>query len=72
MTDNRVELTDPNGQKFYASTPAEVSNLVFGSGYKVAGKRTVDEAIAQLAEKGPVAAELAAQQATPVSPPKSS
>ena len=57
--DNRVELTDPNGNKFMASTPAEVNNLVFGAGYKVPKGKTVDEVLATLAEKGPVADELA-------------
>jgi hypothetical protein len=65
-TDKRVELTDPYGQKFRASTPAEVSNLVYGAGYKVPKGMTVDEAIAQLAEEGPVAEQLAASQGPPV------
>ena len=69
QVDNRVELTDPNGNKFMASTPAEVNDLVFGAGYKIAKSGlTVDQASAQLAEKGPVAEELAAQQAAPGAP----
>ena len=66
-SDNRVELTDPNGNKFLASTPAEVSNLVYGSGYKVKSG-TVEEAMAKLAEKGPVAEALAQTQAPPSAP----
>jgi hypothetical protein len=62
MADNRVKLLDPNGQEFFASTPAEVNQLVFGAGYRLGEKGTVDEALARLAEKGPVAQELAAQQ----------
>jgi hypothetical protein len=69
MADNRVKLHDPNGVEFYASTPAEVSNLVFGAGYKVADKGlSVDAAMAKLAESGPVADQLQAQQAVPQAP----
>jgi hypothetical protein len=66
MADNRIELTDPNGGRFLASTPAEINNLVFGAGYKIAQKGlSIDEALVRLAEKGPVAEELAAQQVAP-------
>jgi hypothetical protein len=67
--DNRIELRDPNGNPFFASTPGEINNLVFGFGYKIAKSGlTVDQALAQLVEKGPVAEELAAQSVPPGDP----
>lgn len=54
-----VTLLDPNGQKVVVSSPADITNLVYGAGYKVEGKLTPDEAAALLAEQGPVADQLA-------------
>lgn len=53
-----VTLIDPNGQKVQVSHPADITNLVFGAGYKIEGKQTPDEAAKYLAEKGPVADQL--------------
>jgi hypothetical protein len=60
----RVMLVDPSGNEFPASTPAEVSNLVYGSGYRIKEKGlTVDDAAALLAEKGAAAEFLEAPAA---------
>lgn len=48
-TPKTVTLIDPNGGKVNVSHPADVTNLVFGSGYKVDGSKTPDQAIAYLA-----------------------
>ena len=56
-----VTLIDPNGQKVNVSHPADITNLVYGAGYKVDGKITPDEAAALLAEKGPAAEAIKAQ-----------
>lgn len=57
-----VTLVDPQGNECNVSTPADITNLVFGAGYKVKGNLTPDQAAAQLAESGPVAEQLAQQQ----------
>lgn len=55
-----VALKDPNGGTFNATTPAEITNLVFGSGYTFKDKdMTADKAAEILATKGPVAADIA-------------
>lgn len=55
-----VTLIDPQGNKCIASHPADIVNLVYGSGYKVEGKQTPEEAAALLAEKGVAAVEQTA------------
>lgn len=69
----RVTLVDPDGNEFRASTPADISSLVYGSGYKIKDKGlTVEEAKVLLAEEGP-AAEFLEPPAAPVpvpAPPK--
>jgi hypothetical protein len=47
-----VKLVDPNGMECNVSTPADVVNLVYGSGYKVAEHDTPEKAIEFLAEHG--------------------
>jgi hypothetical protein len=44
-----VTLTDPNGLDCNVSSPVEVTNLVYGAGYKVKGHKTAEDAIAALA-----------------------
>lgn len=51
-----ITLVDPNGGECLVSHPAEVTNLVYGAGYKVKGGKTPEEAIAALAEKNEAAA----------------
>jgi hypothetical protein len=68
----RVMLVDPDGNEYPASTPADISTLVYGSGYRIKEKGlTVDAATQLLAEKGP-AAEFLEPPAPPSDPPKSS
>lgn len=43
-----VTLIDPNGGEYTASHPIDVTNLVYGAGYKVKGQKTPEEAIASL------------------------
>jgi hypothetical protein len=50
-----VTLVDPSGNEFNASHPADITNLVYGAGYKVKGNMTPDEAAQFLLERGPVA-----------------
>lgn len=46
-----VLLVTPDGDEHRATHPAELNNLVFGSGYRLKdAKLSVDEAIASLAE----------------------
>lgn len=60
-----VVLVDKDGNDFSARTPGEVSNLVFGSGYRVKDKNVnVDQAMASLVEQ-----QEAAQEAAPVGKP---
>jgi hypothetical protein len=44
-----VTLVDKNGGECKVSTPLDITNLVYGAGYKVKGK-SVDEAYAYLAD----------------------
>lgn len=60
-----VVLVDQNGNDFNASHPAEITNLVFGAGYRFKEKgMTAEKAAALLAEKGPAAEAIAAQTPT--------
>jgi len=54
-----VTLTDPNGQDCLVSHPAEVVNLVYGSGYKVKGGKSPEEAIDSLTANVPAEPEPA-------------
>ena len=65
-----VVLVDPNGVEFHATHPAEITNLVYGAGYKLKDKNlTPDKASALLAEKG-AAAEVVEAQSLAVEAPK--
>lgn len=56
-----VELVDPAGNKCHASHPADITNLVYGRGYRFVDKdMNPDKAAAFLAEKGPAAEQIAA------------
>jgi len=50
-----VTLTDPNGRDCLVSHPAEVTNLVYGAGYKVKGGKTAEQAIESLSANAPAA-----------------
>lgn len=56
MAGKSVTLTDPNGGEFVATSAAEINNLVFGAGYKIKGGKSVDEALAAVAEQSAEAA----------------
>lgn len=45
-----VTLVDRNGGEVNVSSPAEVTNLVYGQGYRIKGNKSVDEAAAHLGE----------------------
>lgn len=53
-----VTLIDPNGDKVKVATPADITNLVYGQGYRIEGKLSPTEAAELLADKGPVANDL--------------
>jgi hypothetical protein len=66
-----VTLVAPDGRECLASHPSDVSNLVYGHGYSVKGKKSAEEAIAELAEKGVVAeVPTTVTTSTPPAPPK--
>jgi len=44
-----VTLVDPNGGEVKVSDAISVNSLVFGSGYKIKGGGTVEDAVASLA-----------------------
>ena len=58
-----VTLVDPNGGEYNASHPTDVTNLVYGAGYKVKGGKSPEEAIASLTANVP------AEAAEPAKPP---
>jgi hypothetical protein len=43
-----VTLVDKDGGECNVSSPADITNLVYGQGYKVKGNKSVDEAYAAL------------------------
>lgn len=49
-----VTLTDPDGNDVLVSQPSDITNLVYGLGYKVKGNQTADQAYAALAVNPPV------------------
>ena len=48
-----VTLTDPNGLDCNVSSPVEITNLVYGAGYKVKGGKSPEDAIASLSANVP-------------------
>ncbi len=55
-----VTLLDKEKNEVVVSTPADITNLVYGSGYKVKGNMTPEEASALLLSEGAAAEDLAA------------
>ena len=61
-----VVLLDPDGNKYTASHPADITSLVYGAGYRIEQKGlTPEKAVELLATKGIAADDLAPAVALP-------